>query len=316
MNHNLFPTSHPENESTTSHPEGEQPTTDHPENNPTVPQPETPELEQPEAIKDLPTTSPNSTCAFYLRSIERAGRMGDVKNFLLDTADRDFHDFQDPLDLDAFSDAYSEFIDPALIYEDKTALKNYTGYNYRLINSVARDQWNYDLLGPQTPEALQTARKDIEAINQAIAATPPPEVDLLTHRGTNLDSFLGYDIHSLSDLKSLEGQFFLEEGFTSSSLSPDQSFTQKDLDDPLRRPCDIEITCRIPKESREVIGLLSDELSYNPEQYEVVISTGSLFYVSSAEVSPDAKTAQLEMTLIPRHLYDPAYASEAPNATE
>lgn len=259
-----------------------------------------------QAIPDLPTTSPNPDYRFYLREIERLGRTTDVKNFLLDTADRDFHVFEDPIDLDAFSEAYSEFSEPFLSPEDKSALKRYTGFNYKLINQVSRGIWSYDHLGVKTPEKVAEAEQTISAISQAIDHIPSPGVDLIAYRGTNIDSFRNYGISSLSDLASLEGQFFLEAGFTSTSLSPNHSFAGKEFDDPLRRSCDINITCRIPKEARETVGLLSAETAYNPSQHELLIDKGSLFFISATEISPDRSSAHLEMTLIPRDLYDPA----------
>lgn len=292
MNHNLFqPTNLTESE---------------PDSNPEKSQ------DSPETVEfNLPATSPDQACHFYLKEIERLGRMNEIKNFLLDTAGRDFHEFSDPLDLSAFSAAYSEFIAPTITSEDKTALKNYSGFGYKVINQVARGQWNYDLLGRQTPDKLADARQAADQISDAIAHIPSPGVDLVAHRGANMDSFRAYGINSLSNLTNLEGQFFLETGFTSTSLSPDKSFVGKDFDDPLRRTCDVEITCRIPKESGETIGLLSSDLAYNPEQSELLIDRGSLFYISAAELSPDRSRAHLEMTLIPRNLYDPAYSQES-----
>lgn len=284
MNHSHFPT--PETQNTS-------------ETQPTLKAPET---TAPSA--DLPTTSPDRTCGFYLREIERLGRMGDVKEFLLDTADRDFHEFSDPIDLDAFGAAYAEFIDPSLTEADKTTFKNYTGFNYKLINQVSRGIWDYDTLGRKTPELAAEAEQSIEALSAAIARVPSPGVDLVAHRGTNLDSFRSYGINSLADLANLEGQFYLETGFMSTSLSPDHSFADRDFDDPLRRACDISIVCRVPKEARETVALLTSDTSYNPEQSELLIDKDSLFYISSAEVSDDQKKATLEMTLIPRDLYD------------
>lgn len=306
MNHNHFPTTTPE---TTAPETPETPALETPQSETPAPtesqKPETPQSETAH-IPDLPTTNPDHTCAFYLREIDRLGRMPDVKNFLMDTADRDFHEFTDPVDLDAFGDAYAEFIDPFLTPDDKSALKRYSGFDYKVINQVARGIWSYDLLGRKTPEAVASAERSIANLSAAIERAPSPGVDLISYRGTNLDSFQAYGINSLSDLKSLEGQFFLETGFTSTSLSPDHSFADKDFDDPLRRPCNISITCRIPKEARETIALTSHEVAYNPEQSELLIDKDSLFYISSADLSPDRSSARLEMTLLPRDLYDQA----------
>lgn len=259
-------------------------------------------------IPELPTSSPNRTCNFYLREINRLGRMNDVRTFLGSTIDRSPRTFSsdNPAELNQFCQDYSNRLKDTIDLTNQSALKDYSGFNYKTINQVSRGQRNYDLLGAQTPEKLASAQNSINQIRQAIATAPPIETDLITHRGTNLDSFQGYNINSLSELKQLQGQFFLETGFTSTSLCSDDSFANHDFDDPLRPPCNISIEYFIPKENHEVIGLLSHATSYNPEQHEILIDQDSLSYISNVEISPDKSSAKLQMTLIPREIYDPA----------
>lgn len=259
-------------------------------------------------IPELPTSSPNRTCNFYLREINRLGCMNNVRDFLSSTISRNPRTFSssNSTELDQFCQNYTNRLEEVLDPASQSALKDYSGFNYKTINQVSRGQWNYDLLGAQTPEKLTHAQNTISQIRQAIAVAPPLEADLITYRGTNLDSFQGYNISSLSDLRQLQGQFFLETGFTSTSLSPDGSFANRDFDDPLRPPCNISIEYLIPKENHEVIGLLSHATSYNPEQHEILIDQDSLSYISNVEISPDQSGAKLQMTLIPREIYDPA----------
>lgn len=259
-------------------------------------------------LPDLPTKSPDRTCNFYLRMIESQGDMDHVKDFLESALNRDYHDFSHDTaaDLDQFSDIYSEQLSSALSPEDQAALKRYSGFDYKTINQVARGQWNYDLLGAKTPEKAASAEDAVEHISHAISTAPAIDADLIAHRGTNLDSFQRYGINSLSDLNGLKNQFFLETGFTSTSLTDNTSFANREFDDPLRRTCDIAIEYLLPAENRETIGLLSHDTSYNPEQREVLINKDSLSYISQVEVSPDASSAKLQMVLIPRQIYDPA----------
>lgn len=255
---------------------------------------------------NIPTKSPNRTCNFYLREIERQGRMTDVESFLNSALHRDYHEPASPAELSTFATEYADLIDPCLNPEDKAALKRYSGYNYRLINQVSRGQWDYDILGQQTPEKVANAEEDIANIRHAIQAAPTPGIDLITHRGTNLDSFSSYGINSLNDLANLKNNLFLETGFTSTSLSSNHSFINRnDFDDPLRKSCNIAIEYHIPAEANEVIGLLSSDTAYD-NQYEILIDRDSLSYISSVEISPDQTSAKLQMTLIPRQIYDPA----------
>lgn len=259
-------------------------------------------------LPNLPTKSPNHMCSLYLREIEHQDRADDIKAFLESTLSREPHRFSSEAapELNDFCISYSNQLSSILSPEDKTALKNYSGLGYKAINQVARGYWDYNLLGPQTPEKVATAEQSISQISHAISVAPTIDTDLITHRGANLDSFQGYSVNSLSDLAKLEGQFFLETGFTSTSLTPDRSFTDRKFDDPLRRTCDIAVEYLIPTENRETIGLLSNETSYNPEQRELLIDKGSLSYISNVNVSPDQTSAKLEMILIPRQIYDPA----------
>jgi len=262
--------------------------------------------ESPTPTINIPTKSPNRTCGFYLREIERQGRMPDVESFLGSALNRNYHEPASSAELDSFADEYTDLIEPYLNAEDKAALKRYSGYNYRLINQVSRGQWDYDTLGQKTPEKVTSAEEDIANIRHAINAAPAPGIDLTTHRGTNLDSFSSYGVNSLHDLTNLEGNLFLETGFTSTSLSPAHSFMGRDnFDDPLRKSCNIAIEYHIPAEAKEVIGLLSTDTAYD-NQYEILIDRDSLSYVSNVEISPDQTNAKLQMTLIPRQIYDPA----------
>lgn len=244
----------------------------------------------------LPTTSPNRRCNLLLRFIEKDGHMDDIQKFLEQTSSREYND--------NFPEDYTAAVDSSLNPTEKAALKYYSGYNYNLINQVARGQWDYDSLGTKTPEKLAQAESTIEQIDQAIHASPAPDIDFTTYRGTNLDSFLGYNINSIDDLANLEGQFFLETGFCSTSLSPKTSFFDRDFDNPLRKPCNIQIKYSIPKEYNNGIGLFTKDLSYNPEQEEFLIGRHSLSYITDVSISPDHAHATIETTLIPDKVYN------------
>lgn len=257
-------------------------------------------------LPDLPTTSTNETCNYYLRLIERQGDMNNVKNFLESAINRNYHSFSSKDELNSYSKTYSDQLASSLNYEDTAALKHYTGLNSEIINQVSRGYWNYDILGPQTPEKVNDAEQMIEQISHTISQSPNSEINLTSYRGTNLNNFREYDIHSISDLNSLKNQFFLETGFTSTSLSPANSFAKNKPKNSIHGNHNIEIEYLIPEETRETIGPLDDRFSHYPEEYELLIDKDSLSYISNVEISPDASSAKLQMILIPRQVYDPA----------
>ena len=178
------------------------------------------------------------------------------------------------------------------------------------MNQVSRGHWNYEILGKQTPQALAHAQELNEKLHQTILAAPSPDINFVTYRGTDLNTFRGYDVNSVSDLKNLENQFFLEAGFCSTSLLRDKSFTNDNYDAAIYQNHNVEIKYLIPKNSHECIGLLTPDLSQYPDENEFLINSDSLSYISKVELSPDQSSAQLEMVLIPRSIYDPAYSQE------
>lgn len=276
--------------------------------NPSIPSPTSTEWNQLSDIAptnlEIPTTSPNSVCRSFLRAITHAERMENIKDFISSSKSKSYHEFTSTDVLSPFGQEYINAISRQLTPEEKSALKRYSGFDYKVINQVSRNQWNYDTLGAQTPEKVSSAREAVEQIDHAIVSAPATPTDFIAFRGTNLDSFNGYKIDSLSDLTQLENQFFLETGFTSTSLLPDTSFVDRDFNDPLRNPCNIEIKYRIPADSHDGVGLLSNELSYNPEQNEFLLNRYSLSFISNVKVDETHNRATMEMTLIPSSIYD------------
>lgn len=76
-------------------------------------------------IPELPTSSPNRTCNFYLREINRLGRMNDVRTFLGSTIDRSPRTFSsdNPTELNQFCQDYSNRLKDTLDLANQSALK-------------------------------------------------------------------------------------------------------------------------------------------------------------------------------------------------
>lgn len=271
-------------------------------------QPKNPNLDSnvktPEKLPII-TTSPNRTCNWYLREIENLGHMENLKSFITDATSRTYEDLSSPQELNNFCTAYNSKISPFLTHEAKSTIKHYSGLGYKAINQVARGFWDYEILGRQTPEKLAQTQQDIKNLSQIIASLPPLDINLATYRGTNLDAFQSYQIQNLSELKNLEHSFFLETGFTSTSLSRDSNFTNRQFDNPLRKPCDIEIKYLLASENDNCVDLFSDDLSYSKNQHEILLNRDSLSYISKVQIDQNRHRAFLEMLLLPTHVYDP-----------
>ncbi len=258
-----------------------------------------------------PTTSPDMACGIYLREIKRRGKMEDIANFLDDVWLRKYENFETPEELQEATKDYQEAVSQSLNEEDKNQLQYYTSWTHRYINQVMRGYWSYEYLGPRTPEREDDARETARKMDAAIEKAPAIGADIETYRGTTIDNFRGYNIETLADLKSLRGQFYLETGFTSSSMVQSESFAAKTKENPDLPQCNVEITYCVPKESDEGIALLSDDLSFKTNECEYLMRSGTLFYVISSEVDEEQNTAKMIMVVIPRDLYDSRPDAEA-----
>ena len=256
-----------------------------------------------EKTPKLPEKSPDRTTNMYLRFMRDDGNTEKVNGFLESALNRDYREFESSEEVaESFAD-YAEAVS-SLPAEDKQALLTYTGYQYKFVNSIARGFWDYDQLGPRTDEKFREFQAVSDNLARIIGEAPALGEDTAVFRGTNLDSFQGYGVSSLEDLKNLEGGVFLEQGFASTSLLRSGSFSERELDDPLRKACNIEIRYLVPGEAKDGIAVLTDDASYSKGQHEYILNRDSLAYVSKVEVSESGDKAQLDMLLIPRELYN------------
>jgi len=255
----------------------------------------------------LPTTSPSRSCNFYLREINRLQRFEDIKAFLCTAAEGDYYQFNSADEFQNFQAEYTTELNNQLDSAAQSTLKQYSGFNYKIINQVSRGYWDYETLGIKTPEKVAQTKQTIAQLSQAIQSAPAINFNFVTYRGTSLSNFRDYNVNSIADLQNLQGQFFLDEGFCSTSFMPETSFAHRDqFDDPQRETCNVAIEYLIPQNCHEGVGLLSERVSYNPEQHEYLINRDNLSYVSQVNISDDGKSAQLQMMLIPREIYDHA----------
>lgn len=209
--------------------------------------------------------------------------------------------------VDFFDDYLEEFLKNHPY--DNDGIHAYTGLSFGAMNSIARGYWDYNQLGPKTPEKVESARRASEMLYKTILESPELPADLTVYRGINLEGFRDYNFESPNDLGQLEalkGQLFYESGFTSTSVVREKSFFNQQLDDTYRRACNIEVEIHVPKGSHDGVPV---HLDYrNTEEFtrrtEFIINSGSLFRIKDVDVDNDANTAHVVMELIPKSVWD------------
>lgn len=195
-------------------------------------------------------------------------------------------------------------------FEEITLLREYSGYNFRHINNILRGRWNYEENGSidRKQEFLNTARK----ISEIITNKPTNLGNIKTYRGVNLSYFNEYGIHNIEELINLKGQFLLDKGFVSTSISEDKCFFKKEND--LGINYNVKITYLIPEELNDGI-LLKGNMSYSPGQEEFLINTYNIAKVVDVKINED-DTAHITAMMIPKIIYDEYYANLSTNKTK
>lgn len=200
---------------------------------------------------------------------------------------------------------YEETIHNDLDYGEKVALQSYSGFRFAWINSVARGFWDYDKLGRKTPELEEEIKDSTRKIISAIEKAPKVQKDFMTFRGTDLSSFRAYGINEISELQEMKGQMMLEQGFTSTAITREKSWAGRDdMKGTLwiNKPT-VEIRYHIPAGADSLIALSSSELSYSPQQAEILMDHNSLFYISDVNFDKD-NHAIVDAVLIPKSVYN------------
>lgn len=178
-------------------------------------------------------------------------------------------------------------------------LKNYTGFNFRGINSVLRDNWINEVNGSLYKEKEERFRANAKNISDLIEEFPKSRDNFKVYRGVTIEAFKSYGIDNINDLVLMEDKYVYEKGFTSTSLIRETSYFNKNVDGKIYN---IELEIIIPKESKEGMPLTSYELSFSPGQNEYVLNRNSLFKILDVRIIKDK--AYLKEILIPRRLYN------------
>lgn len=219
-----------------------------------------------------------------------------IEYFCLESQNRTFQKIDSSTKL-------SELLENAeLSNEEADLLLNYSGFNYKHINAVLRDNWNYEDNG--SIEKKEEYKLLARRLQQTIMNHPTKLNDnVITYRGVDLNYFKQYGIESMKELKELEGKYMLDRGLVSTSVMEDRSFFEKEND--LGLNYNVKIEYYIPCEFRDGI-YLRGPISYTPMQEEFLINSSNLSKVNSVTIN-DNNTAVVKTTLIPKELYDDFY---------
>lgn len=250
-----------------------------------------------------PRRSADQTCNFTLRIIEDEGKMNDILGFVDEKSKLTPKVYQSVEEFYDANPGYKETLASTLSQDEKDVLRDYTIVGFTAINSTARGIWDYEKLGKLTPEIRANNEEKLEKISGAIKRSPAVAEDFLTFRGTNLDGFRTYGIHELSELKKLEGQFYLDQSPTSTALIRERGFADRKEASLWVGSSNIEIRYHIPAGSNDAIAILSEDTSGATSQTEVLLDQFSLSYVSSVRYDREDH-AVVDMILVPKSMYD------------
>jgi len=187
-----------------------------------------------------------------------------------------------------------------LSFQEEQSIKDYTGLAFKNINAILRDKWNYEENGLLTEQIRISTEKRIRELEEIFKKTVPLPMDIITYRGVNIRTFYSYGVTALDKLPLLEGQYFFEKGFTSTSLIKDTSFFDTTSENGLLR--NIEIEYMIPQESDDGMALITENLSCSTQQNEFLIRNGTLSKIISVTIENDK--AHIKMAIIPQQVWN------------
>lgn len=188
----------------------------------------------------------------------------------------------------------------SLSKEEQLNIKFYSGYYYKFINSILRDNWNYEENGKLDDNTKEKYKKIANSIKDSLTKFPILPINLYTYRGTSIDTFKEYNIHCLEDLIYLNGKYFYERGFTSTSVLEENSYYNQPPDE--SKQYNIKIKYLIPEYCNDGAIICNNVLSYSPNQTEYLITSGSLFKVIDVNIKNNE--ANITMALVPNKIYE------------
>ncbi len=264
------------------------------------------EAERPKFHFNLPESSEERHCNYTLEYIKSQGKWETINDYVDEKLKTEPKEYSSVEEFYEDNPGYGAQM-RKLSYKDSKNLFDYTGYDFRGINILARGYWDYEKLGQHTEEKEARYRGIMQGVSEAIPKAPAPNEDFVTFRGTDLSTFREYGIQTLQDLKKMQGQFFMEKGFMSSSLTKEASFYERNLENTFHGKRNVEICCHIPAGCHESAFLMENNVTDAQGQQEVLINRNCLFLVSdvmNTTKNTGEEVAIVDMLLIPRELYE------------
>lgn len=250
----------------------------------------------------------------YIFKYLEAGKEEEIDIFIGDSLNQEYISLEsDEEVLELFSDMSYDFTSK-LSYQDALNLRSYTGFSHKEINAILRDNWNYEQHGRLTQEKKAEYNEIASEVEKIIFRFPTLERNLKTYRGVTLAQFKSYGITSLEDLIHMEGKYFYDSGFSSTSLVRKNSLYNTEAFQIGKR--NIEIEYLIPESCHDGALLLNELTSHYKSETEYLINSGSLVKIISVDIDKKNNTAFLRAVLIPKKIWDPIAVKHLEDATQ
>lgn len=241
-------------------------------------------------------------------------KMEELDMFVGDALTQEYMTFQSDAEVsEVFGDMSSDFTG-ALSYNDALNLRTYTGFLHKEINATLRGTWNYEEHGLLTDEKKRNNAQLAEKVQKVLFRFPPLERSVKAYRGVTLAQFKPYGIDSLEDLVHMQGKYFYDSGFSSTSLVRSSSFYGTEAFQIGKR--NIEIEYLIPESCHDGALLLNEYTSHYKAENEYLINSGSLIKIVSVDVDKANNTAFIRAVLIPKKIWDPMQVKYLEEATQ
>jgi hypothetical protein len=239
----------------------------------------------------------------YLFQYLEPGKQEEIDIYLSDILTRDYLTLESQEQVsEIFGSIAAEFT-YGLTYEEALSLRSYTGFSHKEINALLRNKWNYEQHGKLTDEKRDEYTEIGQKVERVVFKFPSLDKNIKVYRGVTIDQFFDYGIYSIEDLIAMEGKFFYDSGFTSTSLVRERSLYKKKAFQIGTR--NIEIEYLIPEECHDGALLLDEYTSHYKAENEYLINSGSLIRILSVDVDIPNNTAFLKAVLVPKKIWDP-----------
>ncbi len=235
-------------------------------------------------------------CALnYIKATKRQ----EIEQYIADCLNRDFVVSSSN---ELLEEKAAEFIDK-LNPSEQSTIRSYTGFQFRNINAILRDNWSYEVNGQLTPKLREEYYNLAEEIRQILYKAVPISQNIKCYRGVSLSAFSSYNIFTMKDLYFLQGKYLYEPGFTSTSIDKEKSFFYTNPYTLTGKP-NILIEYLIPEESDDGVLLSTSNISFSPNQSEFIINSSSLFKVLDVQIDETKVVAYLKAILVPEKIWN------------